>query len=221
MNFSAVIFDLDGTVILNEEVYGASFLAILRKYGADLTGVDLVTPHTPGIGMEKNWEAMKKKFGLPQELSVSQLSHETQDEYHKRMEDVIVRPGFYDFQEFLVEEGIYTALATSNNWWFVEDELKDMNLSARFNALVTREEVENPKPEPDLFFKSAEKLGVEPELCIVIEDSEAGVAAAKEAGMKVVVVLNENTERGDFPDADLIVQDFTELNPKLLDSLYI
>lgn len=222
MNYSAVIFDLDGTVLLNEEVYAKAFLTVLKEHGvcADTPGVEAQKPHIPGIGMEKNWEIMKRKFALSEEFSVGQLSHETQDEYHKRLSEVVVRPGFYGLQEVLAEEGVLTALATSNDWWFVEDELEDLGLQKYFNVTVTVEEVENPKPEPDIFWKAAEKLGVEARACVVIEDSKAGVKGAKEAGMKVVVVLNENTDREDFPDADLVVEDFTELSPQLLDSFF-
>lgn len=218
MNFQAVIFDLDGTIILNEEVYAEAFKEVLRNHGVSIDGGTTI-PHTPGIGMERNWELLKKDFNLPEDLSLSVLSHETQNSYHKRIKEVIVRPGFYELQESLVDNGIFLALATSNNWWLVEDELAGLDLQKYFNVTVTREEVFEPKPEPDIFFKAAEKLSIEPEDCIVIEDSIAGIKAAKEAGMKAVAVLGSYSSREDFPDADLVVEGFEEVTPEILDAL--
>lgn len=218
MNYSAVIFDLDGTVILNEDVYAEAFCQVLRGHGVSVVNGEYV--HTPGIGMEKNWENLKKDFNLPEDLSVSLLTHETQDEYHKRLREVDVRPGFYDLQESLVENGILLGLATSNDWWLVEDELDDLGLQRYFNVTVTREEVAEPKPEPDIFFKVAEKLAVEPLDCIVIEDSVAGIKAAKEAGMKAIAVLGSGTVPEDFPQADLVVESFEELTPQRLNALW-
>lgn len=119
-----------------------------------------------------------------------------------------------------MEQGTLLALATSNNWWLVEDELEDLSLQKYFNATVTREEVANPKPAPDIFWKAAEKLGIPERECVVVEDSKAGVEAAKEAGMKVVVVLGSYTTEEDFPEADLVVEGFEEVTPSRLDSLY-
>ena len=222
MKFSAVIFDLDGTVLLNEDVYASAFLAILAKHGvrADTPGVDSRIVHTPGVGVERNWEIFKKRYNLPSEVGVDQLVHETQDEYHKRLPEVGIRPGFFNLHGALAEEGIQIALATSNDWWLVEDELTDLGLLPYFNVTVTREEVVNPKPEPDIFWKAAEKLGVPEEACVVIEDSIAGIKAAGEAGMKVIAVLGTNTDKKGLREADLVVENFYEINPQIIDGLF-
>ncbi|MBI2590847.1 MAG: HAD family phosphatase [Candidatus Blackburnbacteria bacterium] len=220
MNYSAVIFDLDGTILLNEEVYARAFCQVLAQHGVHLNPKERTCPHALGIGMEENWKIFAERFNLPADLSLSQLVHETQDAYHKRIGEVIVRPGFWQLQEELAEQGTLLALATSNNWWLVEDELEDLGLQKYFNTLVTREEVANPKPAPDIFWKAAEKLFVEPSECVVIEDSLAGVEAAKEAGMVVVAVLGEYTKHEDFGKANLVAEGFGELTSNRLDSLF-
>ena len=220
MNYSAVIFDLDGTILLNEEVYALAFCQVLKQHGVHLSHKEQTCPHALGIGMEENWKILRERFSLPSSLSLDQLAHETQDAYHKRIGEVVVRPGFWQLQEELAEQGTLLALATSNNWWLVEDELEDLGLTKYFNVTVTREEVANAKPEPDLFFKSAEKLAVEPAECVVIEDSQAGVLAAREAGMKAVAVLGSYTSEEDFPEADLIVEGFEDIPPNSLGLLF-
>lgn len=220
MKYSAVIFDLDGTVILNEEVYARAFIDVLRKHGVNLEDINHDHPQEPGIGLKENWLILKERCNLPQELPIQQLIHETQDAYHARMDEVKIRPGFRRLREALINEGIIVALATSNDWWMVEDLLEDLNLHELFETVVTGEEVAHKKPAPDIFLEAARKLGVESSKCVVIEDSKAGIEAAKEAGMVAVAVLTSFTKPEDFPKADWVVKGFEEITPKLLDSFF-
>lgn len=218
LKFSAVIFDLDGTVLDNEDVYGKAFAAIFTKYKVPL--IDGKFPQTPGIGMEENWKLLKEKFEELKAVSVVQLAHETQNEYHDRMKDVIIRPGFFELHESLKEMGVLMSLATSNNWWLVEDELEDLDLHRYFETITTGEEVYARKPQPDIFILTARKMHSEPEDCIVIEDSAAGLTAGKEAGMKVVMIKNTHNADVDFSLADLVVEGFFDLTFQVLEGLY-
>ena len=215
--YSTVIFDLDGTILENEDVYGKAFAAVFNKH--KIPPLDSEYPHTPGIGMEANWKALKEKYDELRDVSVVQLVHETQGEYHDRMRDVVIRPGFFEFHQALIDEGVVVALATSNDWWLVEDELDDLDLHRYFETITTGEEVYERKPAPDIFILTARKIHAEPEECIVVEDSPAGVKAGKEAGMKVVVIRNSHNDKDDFSNADLVVEGFYDLNPQVLDSL--
>lgn len=220
MKYSAVLFDLDGTMLDNEGVYAQAFKDVLQKHGVNITQLNGKNPQVHGIGLNENWVRLKKSYSLPEDVSVQQLSHETQDAYHARLDEVKIRPGFYELYERLSEEGILMALATSNDWWMVADELEDLKLESYFNTLVTGEEVSNKKPEPDIFLEAARKLGVEPEECVVVEDSTAGIKAAKEAGMFVVALCSQFLEKRDFALADLVVESFDEITPKVLDSFF-
>ncbi len=216
--YRAVIFDFDGTLVENEDTYTDAFIAVLKKHGVPYELADHRHPQILGIGLEENWKLMKEHFKLDTE--VHQLVHETQDEYHARLSDVHVRPGFEELHAALREEGIPMALATSNNWWVIEDELEDLGLSGYFNATVTGEEVLSRKPAPDIFVEAAKKLFVEPEECIVIEDSAAGIQAGLEAGMKVVAIRNPYIEESELEKADWVADSFEVINPDLLDALY-
>lgn len=219
MNYSAVIFDLDGTVLDNEHIYAQAFLVVLKRYGID--GKNDEFAHARGIGLEKNWEHLKATYTQLAGIEITQLVHETQDVYHDMATQISIRSGFQEFRDSLKEEGVILGLATSNNWWVVEDELEDLGLSKQFDMITTGEEVAQKKPAPDIFLVAARKLEVEPEECVVIEDSPAGITAAKEAGMKVIAILNEMTRREDIAKADLIVNGFEELNPQVLESLFL
>ncbi len=219
MRFAAVIFDFDGTLVENEDTYTDSFIAVLKKHGVPYEVADHRHPQVLGIGLEENWVMMKERFKL-EGVEVLQLVHETQDEYHSRLTDVHVRLGFKELHEALRDEEIPMALATSNNWWVIEDELEDLGLTGYFNVTVTGEEVAHRKPAPDIFLEAANKLNVEPEECVVIEDSAAGIQAGIEAGMKVIAIRNDFIEEEELEKADLVIDGFDEITPDRLDKLF-
>jgi len=218
-HFDAVIFDLDGTVLDNEDVYGQAFLVVLKKYGID--GRNEEFAHARGIGLEKNWEHLKGTYTQLAGIDITQLVHETQDAYHSMFDQVSVRDGFRELRQMLTEEGVSLSLATSNNWWIVEDELEELKLHEMFDSITTGEEVAQKKPAPDIFLVAAKKMDIEPGRCVVVEDSPAGVTAAKEAGMKVIAVMNKMTNREAISKADLIVEGFEDLTPQVLEDLFL
>lgn len=200
----AVIFDLDGTVLSNEDEYGEAFAAVIRRYGGK---VETDSPQVAGIGVEQNWPILIKKYGIKTDKSVGELASETQREYMKRMDSVKVREGFEDFVEGLRCSEVKIALATSNTWGVVENVLDRFGLENCFDVITTVEEVSDSKPSPDIFVETARKLGVEPEGCVVFEDAESGVNAAKAAGMRVVVV----SENGEGYGADVVIGSYVEV----------
>ena len=183
MKLSAVIFDLNGTVLADEGEYGRAFTKVLGQFGVS---VDSDYPHTAGIGVEENWPLLIKKYKIKTSKSIRELAQETQNEYCAQISQVALKNGFEDFANSIRDSGIQTALATSNYWNVVEKIIDTLDIGDYFDTVTTGEEVEFKKPNPRLFEIAAEKLGVNCENCLVIEDSKAGVEAARLAGMKVV-----------------------------------
>lgn len=207
MNFEAVIFDLDGTVLTNEDEYGEAFNRVLRRLGVD---TNEEYPHESGIGVEENWPRLIEKYKIKTKKTKEELGHETQLEYFNLIKKVDLQEGFKKFADDLKAVGIKMALATSNSWSVVEKIFKTLSVGKYFDVVVTGEEVDRKKPSPDIFLKAAGRLNVLPEKCVVFEDSQAGIIAAKKAGMKVVAIARNKEYADKLKDADLLAEDFQE-----------
>jgi HAD superfamily hydrolase (TIGR01509 family) len=109
-------------------------------------------------------------------------------------------------------------LVSSSSRVFVHFILKSTDLEKYFFTIITAEDVEKEKPAPDCFLLAAERLAVEPEECVVIEDAEKGILAAKNAGMKAIAIPNKSTSDNDFSCANLILESIKSLT-HLKDSL--
>jgi beta-phosphoglucomutase len=209
MELKGVIFDLDGTVIADEDEYGESFKEILSNYGVKV-GSD--HPHVGGIGVKENWDIFQKKYQLKTKKSSEEMARETQKAYLKRLKSVDLKLGFEEFIDELKSASVLIALATSNDWWVVEEIIEKLKLEKYFSVITTTEEVKENKPDPEIFLISAEKLGLLPENCVVIEDSPAGIKAAYNANMKVVGIYRSEKLLKKLKDANLTIKDYRELS---------
>lgn len=208
MKLSAAIFDLDGTVLANEDKYAKAFKKVLEKLGVN---VSAKYPHMSGIGVEENWPGLIKKYNIKTDKAKEELAQETQSEYYKLLNEVSLQKGFEDFVNQLKEDGVRVALATSNTWSVVEKIFDYLPIEKYFDSVTTGEEVDSKKPAPDLFITAAGKLNAKPEECIVFEDSVVGVKAARTAGMKVVGIARDDKYAEKLKDADLVIENYFQL----------
>ena len=216
MNVAACIFDLDGTVIADEDEYGAAFTKVLASLGAKVTSS---YPHVGGIGVKENWPILLKKYKIKTKKSIDELTKETQAAYIAQLDRVSLKPGLEKFIGELRENGVATALATSNAWAIVERLMVQLNLQKYFDTITTGEEVRHKKPDPDIFIVTAEKLGVEREDCVVFEDSAAGISAAHGAQMRVVGIYRSEKHKAELKGADMLVRNFEGLTMAKISSL--
>lgn len=217
MKLSAVIFDLNGTILDDEDEYGRAFAEVLKGLGVE---VEPNFPHTRGIGVKQNWPIFRAKYKFVSEKTDEQLVLETQEAYLKQITNISVRPGFDDLLDTLKENNIHVALATSNTWEVTDKILDIIGLTGEFEVITTSEEVILNKPDPQIFTVTADKLGVEFEDCLVIEDSGAGVTAAREAGMKVVAIVDEEKIIPELEKADKVVESFPDIKFKEIELLF-
>ncbi|NLY61180.1 MAG: HAD family hydrolase [Clostridiales bacterium] len=199
----AFIFDMDGVIIDSEPLHFESDKMVMREFGVELTDEEL--NRYVGVANPQMWIELKDKYSI--DLSVDELIEMQHMNKLKLLEDNQLETirGIDELITDLQRKGIAVALASSSNMEFIQLVLKKLGITECFQVIVSGDDVEKGKPEPDIFLKAAELLKVRPQDCIVLEDSAHGVNAAKRAGMKCIGFINPNSGNQDLSKADKIV----------------
>jgi len=183
----AVIFDMDGTLIDSESVYIAAMREAAGTLGLALP-LDLCHAMV-GVPSHECNLMLQEHYRPGFDLGVFR-GHFSNSVHRQMSERVPVKPGVVELLDFLRDQGVPLAIATSAGRATAERNLGRAGLLDRFDAVATRDDVEHPKPAPDLYLEAAKRLGVAPELCVAFEDSSIGIIAAHAAGMRAVMVLD-------------------------------
>jgi len=211
----AVIFDMDGVIIDSEPFQSLAFKEVLAEYG--LGPFEEAIVQTPGVTTERNWEVLRERYGIPD--AVESLSARSRAAYVRIISDRIqARPGALELISSLKEAGYKLALASSSIA-SVKVVVESLRLGSQFDVILRGSDVSRHKPNPEIFLLAAQRLAVEPCACLVIEDSAAGVQAAKRAGMKCIATPTASTLNQDISAADLVLSCLTHIDLKLIQSL--
>ena len=181
-----VLFDMDGLVLDTEKLYARFWMEASGALGFPMT-------YEQALGMR----ALNSEFGEKQLQSYFGPSVHYLDvrtERVRRMDAFVeangVEPkaGIRELLDFLRQQGIRTALASSSPMERIRRYLGSVGLLEGFDVICSGHDVENGKPHPDIFLLAARRLGLEPEACMVLEDSPSGLLAAQRAGCFPVMV---------------------------------
>lgn len=182
----AVIFDMDGLMLDTERLFIKAWDWAGEQLGVGPFGY--LGMKTLGMTVEADRAIINETFGGRITLEqVSELKHE----YFRRTFDeqgVPVKPGLFELLKWLKEQEIRTSVATSTPAKTALPELEEAGILPYFDEAICGDMVKNGKPAPDIFLMAAEKLGVAPENCMVLEDSPNGIRAAFAAKMTPVMV---------------------------------
>jgi HAD superfamily hydrolase (TIGR01509 family) len=213
----AIVFDFDGLIVDTEGAGFISWLEVYERFGAELNLNDWshATGYIGGFDPAVHLERL-----LGRRLDWSQLIPEREARNWALTLQARTLPGIEPLFQAARERGLRIGVASNSGNGWVEDGLKRLGLRTLVDAVVTREMVLNPKPAPDVYLKTAQALGIEPNRAVALEDSEPGCRAAKQAGMKAVAIPNRFSERQDFKVADLIVRSAEDLDLKRLEELF-
>ena len=182
----AVIFDLDGLLLDTEIVAFKVYEELGRRFSFTLTLPDFMENFC-GRPLRRNVAYCNERFQLPWDLEEA-VEEVLRIEKKILDEGVDVMPGTRELLIFLKEHNYQTCVASSSARERSIRLLEQHDLVKFFDDFVFGPEVERGKPNPDIFLKAAEKLGVLPENCLVLEDSQAGIQAAYSAGMQVICI---------------------------------
>lgn len=192
---AAVLFDMDGLVLDTEKLYTRFWQEAAKALGYSMTKEQALGMRSlnRGAGLAK----LQSYFGPSVDYDVIRNKRIELMDAFVEQEGVTLKPGIHELLAFLKEHGIKTAIATSSPLERTLLYLGSVGLKNSFDELVSGYMVEKGKPEPDIYLYAAEKLGVKPENCMVLEDSPAGILAGYRAGCIPVMIPDQ-----DEPDED-------------------
>lgn len=204
---TTVIFDMDGVIIDSEPVHFSLIQQMFNEMGLDLTEEE----HSRYVGRSDFWSIVKEKYNLDMEAKELHSMHLENFMSHLRNSyDKDPITGVVELIEKLYSEELKLVLASSATEQNIRLVLEMFSLSDYFHHWISGFELETSKPHPEIFLKAAKMAESEPENCLVIEDSENGVKAAKAAKMRCIGYRNPNSGNQDLGEADYVIGSFSE-----------
>ena len=203
---TAVIFDLDGLLADTEPLQMQAYQQALLTHGVMLTD-DEYAQHWIRAGLGIDQFVANRRLSI-----VPALVRQQKAQRYQALLETSLRPmpGALNLLERLHRRK-RLAVASASFRDNVEQILQRLDFARYLDAVVAGEDVEHGKPAPDIFLDAARRLEVEPFECVVIEDAEKGILAAKHAGMKSIAVPNRHTQDNDFPAASYVVKSLSEV----------
>lgn len=210
MNFSAAIFDLDGTLVDSNSVWKKIDIILLQRRGircsdeqADrMTSMNYEDAYAEmqKLGVKDSFEQILKEFN---ELAVDEYRH-----------NIFLKDYAAEYLTYLKGQGVKIALATASPKELYEPVLRHNHAYGYFDAFCTTDEAGRDKNSPDVYLLAASKLGVPPNECVVFEDVLKGIVSAKNAGMTAVGVYDKYSAEDIVTirsTADKFIMNFSEM----------
>ena len=209
----AALFDLDGVVFDTEPQYTIFWGSQCRLYHPERPGLEHeIKGSTLQQRYDKWWngELEKERDIVTQRLN----------DFEAHM-DYSYIAGFEAFVRDLRQHGVKTAVVTSSNMPKMESVFRVRpEFKSLFDAILTSEDFAESKPSPDCYLKGAERFGVSPDECVVLEDSINGLKSGRAAGMYVVGLTTTNAKENIEALSNVQIKDYQDINYQKLNTLW-
>ena len=209
----AALFDLDGVVFHTEPQYTIFWGSQCRLYHPERPGLEHeIKGSTLQQIYDKWWSGELEK---ERDIVTRRLN-----EFEAQM-DYSYIAGFEAFVRDLRQHGVKTAVVTSSNMPKMESVFRARpEFKSLFDAILTSEDFAESKPSPDCYLKGAERFGVSPDECVVLEDSINGLKSGRAAGMYVVGLTTTNTKENIESLSNIQISDYQDINYQKLNTLW-
>ena len=181
MEIKAVLFDCDGLMFDTEIIAQQIWRDGARDYGVDLPA-DFFE-HITGAGGKDLLEYIGTVPGADTLLKVNRKKRFDLDFWKSIHTDCLNRPGLVELFAWLNENNYKIGICSSSAYDYVTALVNTVSVPLHYDVIVCGDMVTHAKPDPEIFLRGASELGVDPENCMVLEDSKQGILAAKNAGM--------------------------------------
>lgn len=213
--YRAILFDMDGVLVDSEPLFLSAINRLLVQEGVEPVSVQENEEFLIGTTIGETWRQLKlrRPLPLPAEEYISRYDDIVRQVMQEELEP---QAGVRELIRACNERGLPKAVASSSLHMWVDLKLDAIGLTGAFDAVLGGDDVTRGKPEPDIYIKAAESLGVPPEECIAIEDSPIGIAAAVASGAYTICVRTEYTRNLDVSQAHTILETLEEFDLSLL-----
>lgn len=203
----AAIFDLDGVIVDTAKYHYLAWKRLANEYGFDFTEAD--NERLKGVSRTRSLEILLEIGALSVDEAAKQaMAAQKNDwyvEYIQHMDASEILPGAAEYLQTLRNRGVKTAIGSaSKNAPLILERVGIMSL---FDVVIDGTKVRQAKPNPEVFLRAAQELDIPPASCVVFEDSEAGIEAARRAGMGSVGIGKPIT----LKDADMVIAGLYQL----------
>jgi HAD superfamily hydrolase (TIGR01509 family) len=206
-HLEALIFDFDGLMIDSERVEADGIIEVVAEWGHQITYRDV--GHLFGsVDADEQWEELLQATCR---RTLAELEERLRVTVSPRKDELPLLPGVRELLDLANDRGLRVGIGTGNTIPTLERRLGRHGVFDRFDSIVTRSEVVNGKPAPDIYLEVARRLGVVPENCLVLEDSVPGCEAALAAGMAVIACPSVVSAHCTFPAEVSFVRSLLEL----------
>lgn len=217
----AAVYDMDDLMIDSYPLHMKAWDIILKKYGHSASEIteEMISGFV-GMRVIETVEIIVKEFNM--DISPEDLSREREDIFLEIAEkELETMPGFIESLEFFKKKGFKIAMASSATKKYIDVVLDKFKIREDFDVIVSGDDVSKGKPDPEVYRKASENLGLKPEESVVMEDAEKGVESAKNAGCKCIGVINTKTPTQDLSKADVVLKSLNEIITSLSQDFFL